>query len=83
MNKQVVKTLEFRCPDENQAVEVDGHTLSLGRDKKGRLLAIITIGHPSVGDGKTEICDVEVVGDRQAAAVWFAKALMWKPWAKH
>lgn len=82
MSDRVVKEIEFRCPDENEAVLADGHYLSLGRDKKGRLLAIITKGHPGIGNGKTEVCDVEIVEDRKAAAAWFAESLVWKPWAK-
>lgn len=71
--------VEFICPRENQATRWGEYVLSLGRDQKGRLLAIITKGHPDLG-GNTEVCDVEVVKDRTEAASWFGLALIERPW---
>lgn len=68
------------CPHEEHAVLVDGHYISLGRDTKGRLLAIITKGHPNAGDQKVEVCSAHVVKNRMEAADWFGKSLTEKPW---
>lgn len=70
---------EFICPREDEATRYGEYFLSLGRDKKGRLLAIITKGHPNVSD-QTEVCDITVVEDRECAAAWFGRALIEKPW---
>ena len=68
------------CPQEENAVKIDGHYISLGRDTKGRLLALITIGHPNAGDKHVVVCSVHVVKDRKEATDWFAKSLTEKPW---
>ena len=56
-----------------------GFAIIATHDEKGRLLAIITKGHPDIG-GDTEVCDVEVVKDRTEAASWFGLALIKRAW---
>lgn len=68
------------CPKEGHATKIAGHYVSLGRAQDGRLLALITEGHPNAGDEKVTVCSVHVVQDRKEAAEWFAKELTEKPW---
>lgn len=72
--------IQFTCPKEGHATLVDGHYISLGRDSRGRLLAIITEGHPNAGDAETVVCSVHTVKDSLEATVWFAEQLIDKPW---
>jgi hypothetical protein len=68
------------CPRENQSVLIGDYYISLGRDESGRLLAIVTKGHPNAGDNKVEVCDIEIVKNLEEAAEWFTKSLTEKPW---
>jgi len=67
-------------PYEGQTVMIDDYYISLGRNDEGYLLAIITKGHPNAGDKNVEVCDVQVVNNRNEAAEWFAESLTEKPW---
>ena len=56
--------------------------MTLGRDDKGRMLAIISRGgHPQrLGSGQCEVLDVEIVKSPKHAKRWFQQQLIAKPW---
>ena len=50
-------------------------------DPHGRgLMAVVTLGHPQLGDATAKVCTVDVVADQQAANVWFDRMMVEKPW---
>lgn len=54
--------------------------LNIGRDTKGRLLAVITDGSQKDGDEEIIVLSVEIVKDSTEAQVWFQKQMEEMPW---
>ena len=54
--------------------------LTVGRDKKGGLLAIISDGSPQLGDEEVTILSVKVVKNKKAAREWFKRMTVERPW---
>lgn len=75
--------VEVSCPKVGESLQLpDGSTtlyLTLGRTARGRLLAIISEGHPDI-DKECTILDVEAVQPRKQAAEWFTRSLAERPW---
>lgn len=56
--------------------------LTVGRDTKGRLLAIITDGSKSDGDKDIIVLSVSIVKDTEEAKGWFKQQIEEMPWLK-
>lgn len=54
--------------------------LTTGRDSYGRLLAVISLGSPQVGDATTTVCSVEIVKSQAEAKKWYRRMMKEKPW---
>lgn len=48
----------------------------------GKLLAIITQGHPQAGDKEVKVCSVNAVGSLEEASNWYDSEMRYKPWEK-
>lgn len=51
-----------------------------GHPRHGELLAVISLGHPQLGDEEIMVCTVKIVKDRAAADAWYAQQMVEKPW---
>lgn len=57
-----------------------GLYLTIGRDSKGRLLALCSDGSPQRGHDDAIILSVEVVENEAAADAWFMRMQLERPW---
>lgn len=55
--------------------------LTVGDDHKGNgMIAIITQGHPQLGDQKVTILSLTRVSSNEEAEAWYQKEMTEKPW---
>lgn len=54
--------------------------LTVGKEPKGRLLAIITQGHGQFGDQTIICCTLKIVKNVKEAKKWYKKMIIEKPW---
>lgn len=55
--------------------------LTYGPNPKGKgLIAVISQGHPQLGDKEIIVLDIEIVPNRKAAKAWYRKMLVECPW---
>lgn len=46
----------------------------------GKLISVISLGHPQLGDKNVEVLDVGRFKDQRSADRWFKKQMKLKPW---
>lgn len=48
--------------------------------EKGKLVAVISRGHPQCGDKTVVVCDVTTVNNRHEAKEWYKRQMELLPW---
>jgi hypothetical protein len=55
--------------------------LTIKDDKeKGGMIAVISMGHPQLGDKNVNVLDVNRVPDKKAAEEWYERMKLERPW---